>query len=75
MPQLGKPSRLSVGKTVEEVHADVVAEGHDVTVEEIEEKLRRWWPSGSSKKPTFPSAICQGRTRRSLASAARATSK
>lgn len=53
MPHLRKPSRLSVGKTVEEVHADVVAEGHDVTVEEIEEKLKEMVALGFIQEADF----------------------
>jgi len=30
---------VSIGKTAEEVHADLLAEGHDVSLAEVEEKI------------------------------------
>lgn len=40
----------SIGKTAEEIHADLIADGHDVTLVEVEEKIEGMVALGFIKK-------------------------
>lgn len=37
--RLGDRALLSIGKSAEEIHADLLAEGHDVTLAKVEEEI------------------------------------
>lgn len=43
----------SIGKTAEEIHADLIAEEHDVTLAEVEEEINAMVELGFSKGQTF----------------------
>ncbi len=44
---------VSIGKTPREIHADLVAEGQDVTIEEVESKLAALEAGGWVRRADF----------------------
>jgi Fe2+ or Zn2+ uptake regulation protein len=49
-PLKGRRDGLSIGKTAEEIHADLIGEGQSVTLAEVEARLEEWAAIGFIEK-------------------------